>query len=520
MRTVLIGSDFMYDKDGNLKPIEINTALGWHRNKIEDDSNSIDLTALNSFITEQGFTKVVYIGDISKLDSYFSSSFSNTEIEYEIHPISSNSVTIPFVEDNETTLIIRSAYDTTALVDDTYCKDKVNFLNLIKDSSFGTQFAYLDESNQLISNISTINDNGEHPNFILKAVLPSYDKTIYPKLYKVSTQEELNTLISNVVTNDYFLMEFHFNPNELIENHIKVFRGLNLLFPPNLESISLGGYTRMSDNSIQSNVSFDSITFELIGDRRSYISGDYRLKLPKLLATDLVQMADDTYKIASELVVGDMIKTIDIPNPFDIDSNNETTNYKISLSELETGTTYSTNRITYIDNVNVLSNIVKLTFTDGSDWFDNQGSKYLSIRNNEVRFLALLDGSIGGEVEIVIGDSVLLLDTSNTEVPTFVTKEIANIEQLQQFFGGYELSVENTRLFLTKSDVYADKSYVSIEHNVGEGCTSYGIPCQQVQCFKGSYCVQSYNPPQSCQGSAYCTCQNNCSTGGGPIGKI
>ena len=27
MRTVLLGSDFMYDKDGNLKPIEINEIL-------------------------------------------------------------------------------------------------------------------------------------------------------------------------------------------------------------------------------------------------------------------------------------------------------------------------------------------------------------------------------------------------------------------------------------------------------------------------------------------------------------
>ena len=57
MRTVLIGSDFMYNKDGNLVPIEINTAVGWHRNKIETDSSSVDLTTLNSFITEQGFTK-------------------------------------------------------------------------------------------------------------------------------------------------------------------------------------------------------------------------------------------------------------------------------------------------------------------------------------------------------------------------------------------------------------------------------------------------------------------------------
>jgi hypothetical protein len=522
MRTVLIGSDFMYDKDGNLKPIEINTAVGWHRNKIEDNESSLDLNELNSFITEQGFNKVVYIGGLSHLDTALSSSCSNLTIEYEYHLINETSITIPYIEDNETTLVIRSSYDTTALVDDTYCRDKVNFLNLIKDSSFGSQFAYLNESNEIINNITTINDNNGHPNFILKAVLPQYDKNEYPKLYKVTNEEELNRLISNVVTSDYFLMEFHFNPNELIENHIKVFRGLNLLFPPNLESISLGGYTRISDNSIESGSDFDSITFELIGDRRKYISGDYRLKLPKLLATDLVQMSDDTYKLATDLVVGDIIKTIDIPNPFDIDNNIDTINYKISLSELESGTTYSTNAITHIASVNVLSNIVKLTFTDGSDWFDNLESKYLSIRNNEVRFLTLLNGSIGGEFEIAIGDSVLLLDTLNTDTPTFVTKEIANIERLQQFFGGYEISVENARLFLTKSDVDSDKSYVSIEHNVGEYCTSSSPGCQQVQCFKGSYCIQTYvgAPYQACANADFCNCQTSCESGGFPIGKL
>jgi hypothetical protein len=508
----------MYDKDGNLKPIEINTAVGWHWNKIEDDSNSIDLTALNSFITEQGFTKVVYIGDIPKLDSYFSSSFSITEIEYEMHSIGSNSITIPFIEDNETTLIIRSAYDTTALLDDTYCRDKINFLNLIKDSSFGAQFAYLDDSNQLISNISTINDNGEHPNFILKAVLPQYDKKVYPKLYKVSTQEELTTLISNVVTSEYFLMEFYFNPNELIENNIKVFRGLNLLFPPNLESISLGGYTRVCDDSVIMGSAFDEITYELLSGRKKYISGDYRLKLPKLLPTDLVQMSDDTYKLASDLVVGDMIKTIDIPNPFDVENHVDTINYKITLDELENGTTYTSNMITYIDSVNVLSNIVKLTFTDGSDWYDNFGSKYLSIRNNEVRFLGLFDGSISNEFSITIGDSILLLDTSNTETPTFITKEIANIEQLDQFFGGFEISVENARLFLTKSDVDSDKSYVSIEHNVGEACIAAGNFCTQGPCFKGSFCVKNIPYLEACASSRGCQCENSCySVGEGGI---
>jgi hypothetical protein len=506
----------MYDKDGNLKPIEINTAVGWHRNKVEENESSLDLTTLNSFITEQGFNKVVYIGAISFLDTALSSSCSNLTIEYEYHLINENSITIPYIEDNETTLIIRSAYDATALVDDTYCRDKVNFLNLIKDSSFGSQFAYLNESNDIINNITTIKDNGGHPNFILKAVLPQYDKNEYPKFYKVSTQEELNTLISNVVTSDYFLMEFHFNQNELYENHIKVYRGLNMLFPPNLESISLGGYTRVCDDSVEITSTFDEITYELLSNRKKYISADYELRKPKLLATDLVQMADGTYKLATDLVVGDMIKTIDIPNPFDVENTIETINYKITLDELENGTTYIPNMITHINSINVLSNIVKLTFTDGSDWFDNLGSKYLSIRNNEVRFLRLLDGTSDNVSSITIGDTILLLDTSNTETPAFVTKEIASVEQLHEFFGGYEITVANAHLFLTKSDVDSDKSYVSIEHNGGQSCFSTPGWCYQAgACFKGEYCVNMNAYPQSCFGNYFCECHSVCNNAGG-----
>lgn len=263
MRTLLLGSDFMYDKDGNLRPIEINTAVGWHNNKIEENELCLDLTTLTTFITNNSFTKVVYIGGIDFLSKQLSDSCVTLGITYELNLTSTNSVTIPYIEDNDQTLIIRSAYDTTALVDDTYCKDKVKFLNLIKDSSFESQFAYLNDESILVNNITTINDNGSHPNFILKSRLPQYDKDVYPKFYKISTQEELDILISNVVTTDYFLMEFHFNPNELIQNHIKVFRGLNLLFPPNLESISLGGYTRTCDNSLETTSLYDTITYEL-----------------------------------------------------------------------------------------------------------------------------------------------------------------------------------------------------------------------------------------------------------------
>ena len=212
MRTVLIGSDFVYNSNGNLIPIEINTNVGWdnENSRVESNEDAFNLVPLLEFITNRGFTKIEYIGGIQQFYQKLSQS---VDIECNMHYVG-EALTIPDIEDSDTTLIIRSAYDTTAIIDDTYCANKVNFLNLIKDSTFGSEFAYLDESNNLVSSITTILNNGIHPNFILKAIRPHYDKNVYPKLFKATTEEELNNILGKVDT-DYFLMPYYYTPDKL-----------------------------------------------------------------------------------------------------------------------------------------------------------------------------------------------------------------------------------------------------------------------------------------------------------------
>ena len=300
MRTVLIGSDFMYDKDDNLKPIELNTNVGWDGpEKVEDDADCLDFTAFDSFVKLKGFTTIHYIGDMevfyTKLEQYC----IDNSLSFVFHAVTNTAITVPYIEDNEESLIIRSSYDTTALVDDTYCRDKIEFMNLIKDSTFGSQFAYRDDNNTIVNNITSINDNGEHPNFILKARLPQYDKKQYPKFYKVTTEEELNNLILNVVTTEYFLMEYLYNPTKMWEGHATVIRSFNLLAPPNLESIQLGQYTKLNQNILLDNVTYDSVTYEVDSQfRSSYNTTPTLTWLPKLLDTDMVEMADGSWKTA------------------------------------------------------------------------------------------------------------------------------------------------------------------------------------------------------------------------------
>ena len=53
MRTVLLGSDFMYDQNGDLKILEINTNVTLNVNdKVENTSDVFDFSELDNFIEQ------------------------------------------------------------------------------------------------------------------------------------------------------------------------------------------------------------------------------------------------------------------------------------------------------------------------------------------------------------------------------------------------------------------------------------------------------------------------------------
>jgi hypothetical protein len=434
---------------------------------------------------------------ISRLETLLQS----LNIEFVNLQVGSTAITIPSIEDSETHLIIRQSYDTTALVDDTYCRDKVNFLNLIKNEEYGSQFAYMDTDGSIVSNITTINDNGNQPNFILKAVEPNYDKNVYPKFYKVSTQEELNVILENV-NRDYFLMEFLYNSEKLHNNHIQVIRGLHILYPSSLQGIQIGMYTKIGDNTITESPLYNTETFELEpSERNSFLTSDVEILLPKLLDTDLVQMADGSFKTALELQEGDLLKTIDLPfNEYDVaelDSSEKISS--ASFADLETNVVYSTNMVTYKNKVSKKVDYVVMSFTDSTDWSDTKTSIYLieEANTNTIKWVSLSD--------ISAGDVVLLLDTANTEKPTFVRKEVVSVVKSSEIFEGWIITVQRAHLFLTKTDASSTTSFAAIEHNYSE-CFDPTL-CTQDGCSKGYICCRKSWEYTICQaGFDGCIC--------------
>ena len=134
MRAVILGSDIMYDSNGNLIPIEINTALTMDGDYFE--SNPFDFTSLLDVMTAKGLTRIIYIGALYRLDQDFKVWCELNNFTYEFIEVKLGSITIPEIEDASDLLIVRTAYDSSAILDDSYCKNKVNFLNLISNQGF------------------------------------------------------------------------------------------------------------------------------------------------------------------------------------------------------------------------------------------------------------------------------------------------------------------------------------------------------------------------------------------------
>ena len=498
MITVLLWSDFMYDSNGDLKILEVNTNITLNVNdKVENTEDVFDFSHLQSFISERGFASIVYIGSLMELDTELKTFCESLSISYTFYNIGGNALTVPYVEDGDDVLIIRSAYDTTAIIDDSYCADKFNFVELISNETFGLPYALIDSNNTLVNTITEIPDNGVHPNFILKSRYPSYDFNVYPKLFKITSLAELDMVISENVTNEALLVPYLFNSNKLYNGtHIQAIRSYNILYPPTLESFSIGQYTAIGGNQIDNNPTYNSTTLELDSiHRNKYLTKqmDYD-GYPKVRNTDKLLLADGTWASPDQIQIGTMLKTIKIPNPNGVDTADEFGDFNITLSDFNSGVSYTEDKVLGVEYVNTLNRLITITFTDGSTWADGQFVNFLCDINDDIRWK---------RADLLTpGDKLIALQDATTSTVFDTTKEVQSITLTTDFFTGWAITVENDHLWIVQ-DTTNNNNFALVEHNVS--CSACTRLCS-VQCPA----CPSKSQPACASAPAQAICTNQC----------
>ena len=489
MKATIIGSDLL-QQNGSVKIIEINTNTCISN----DGADLLDYTALFNVLIDNNITEFHYIftegRSFSPLDephkyrNILQTKCLENNISFNEHIVPALSITVPYIEDASHKFILRQAFDTTALVDDTYCADKFGFFNLMSGSTYVPKTYFTSEELNL-NTLDEVDYTTTNPNLLVKARLASYDVMAYPAIYNISDSTQLSEVIDSV-ENDYLVQEFIFSEDNIVDGRYSTIRSIDIIYGPNLDVINMGGYTHSSrlpltfseDELISDTRKFNQKT------RHKYITKNVHKKEDgneyhtdddsNILKYDGTLVDVDTIKL------GDYIRSINFTdtnenNAASFTSEMATYGWTGTLPQLNNTLTQMQSELIGMVSASVEMVMIKVTLADGRTWTEAPNSTFFIEEKDstETRWETINN--------CYIGDKIVVTNTNTTEL-TAVT--ISNLEMIYESKTIYTLDFAPSDLFL----VDIGDSNFAVMHN---GCW-----CSNSYC--GNYCYQQICP--TCQG--------------------
>ncbi len=441
MKSVLIGADIL-KLENEYKLLEINTDA----DLFLPDIPYLDLNPLFTYLEENSYTKLVIIykkrhiaPDVIDL---FQSKCNEKSITLDTILIMNNSVTVPSIIEEPNTFYLRCAYDVTAIIDDTYCRDKSEVVKLLHDSGNEsilpkTHVKYTGD-NTILDNLTNLINNGLSPNVIAKKILPDFDRLSFPAFYNVTSTEELDTLKTTMPDN-VMLQEYKINGNLSSDGQISDVIRMTVVLLSDIETIIPLGIT-ITNNQLPLDTSKITYTGNKLDDKWKpmYFSN------PNLLGTgvpgfyEVIKIVDgnEVTTTIENLVAGDVIKSVRLSDLSVDASMQETMNWSASgsLNDIVNYETASVHFITKTPYQGWLTNI---------EYGNNEVSGSSLLGSSEI---LLISSSISGSIvfetayETTLNDSVIT--TKNLMLP------ITNKENVWYSGSIVILDIEPTDVFV------------------------------------------------------------------------
>ena len=456
MRSVLLGNDFIQTATGQFKFLETNTNTTFEHGfeTYTDFGNVID------WMKSNGATKLILIGNVDLVSNHMSSLCEVEGFEYQYYKVSEKNPAIPDIGDADDILILRIAYDYTALVDTEYAADKKAFYDLISEEDFAIKTYF--KGNTITQFVESYNN---FPNYVVKGRVPNLSLQTYPKYYKLNTIEDVQGLINGLDGDTEMVTEFILSSAQ-IDNQLCTIRSLDLLFA-DLKTFNIGTY-------------YKSMYFskEEIGEFEYDESGELHPKYRYALTNDLqpseMYSGDNTDELIiengsniaySDIQKGMSVQTISIsdlpsdelPNILGVPVT--TKNYldwNSTPSELIANTSKSTALINSYEYLVQSTWMRRITLDNGFQWEDSFETKMIVQKANSVAFESVKDWNVG--------DIIWMWDN---ELNQYITHTITELELVW---------IDNKILYIidvNPDDVYLTTAYgnvVFVQHNLPCSC--------------------------------------------------
>jgi len=492
MKATIIGSDLL-EKNGSVKFLEINTNTTIYNR----GADLLDYTALFNVLTSNNITEFHFIW--TEVDSYtpleepfrfkeiLEEKCAENNITFTEYVVPINSVTVPYIEDAPNKFILRQSYDTTALVDETYCANKFEFFNLMSGSEY-IPATYFSGSALQMDEFTTLDTSLNAPNVLVKANAPLYDLNLYPALYKLDDISELDDLKTELGS-DYLIQEFVYSDDNIVDGRYSIIRSIDIIYGSNLDVINLGGYKQSTI------IPMNFVVDEFVSDtkrlnqksRIKYISKPItRQSVDEYHTDDDSLILDYTGSLldVDNLKLGDYIKSINFQ---DIHGNNaaaldqtllETYGWETTLPQANETLTAESSSLSNVYSSSIDTIYVRITLEDGRTWVDAPSCTYFIEETNsdKTRFEKVNS--------LVVGDKLVVTDSTTSQLSTIAITSL-EMEHAQKVI--YTLDFEPSDLFL----VDVGDGLFSVMHN----------SCWCPWNYCGYYCNSWYCP--SCGGGGF-----------------
>jgi len=390
--------------------------------------------------------------------------------------LDANSMTIPYIEDSDNKLIIRIAYDVTALIDDTYARDNWEFLKLMYDSNpTSIPATYINDSELGFDSIgTTLRNNGLHPNYMIKKRITPADNHIHPKLYKINTIEELDNLKAGLEDDEY-IQEYILNDSDLLDGKLTHYRSVDLVYGSNLDVLNLWSVQFSNAFDLDSICDLDDNNKIPIWERPKYFyKYNNSEKTPKVSAdaSTKVFLPDNTLTLLSSLNQNDTVKSITIPDLPTNEASLNLQNWSGSFSNLVNNFEVSSSQLT---------NIVKRENYVGFFWNVEceGGTKFSDVNHAMILKKELESGSSSNYVvkftqymDLKPNDTLILFDS---ETNSLIEKTIQTITYSYDEIEVYAVNFEELDVFLTSEE--GGLRYGLLTHNYSFDCKSITANC-------------------------------------------
>ncbi len=526
MKAVIVATDLLKDTDGSFKILELNTNVG---GVIADTTKYFDIEVFNEFVVSNGIEVIEFINqslasnntviDVEQTgDNPMPIPFSRVLTEYysgsatvslTIHSVESTSTIVPFIEDAPNKLILRNAYDSTALIDDTYAKDNFEFLKLMHDTDSNSipKTYFVDDELGFDSIGEVVRDNGEYPNFIVKERFPTTNYEEYPKVYKITSIEELFNLKSSLPSNT-LLQEYILNENDLYNNKLQTYRSVDMIYGSNLEVMNLfSPYVHTNSTILSPTADFDENNELQYWERPVYLQKvsnriySQQIKKYKVDADSKILAGDGSLKNINDIALGDTLKSVQLNNLGW--SDNDLPLYSASVDTVTVGSPIIDTIVTDIESVEGVSFWLKeITLNDGTIFSDVDTSTVIAKLSTDGDELFRFVNFRG----LGVNDSIVVVNTTTNEL------EIKTISSIQYSYHKetiYKLDVEESDLYLTMEEESTSPVYALIQHNPALQCYPYCCNYSSWYCYQPcqgySYSGYAYSGGVCCQdGQFYC----------------